>query len=352
MDLKDLLSKVFEQGASDLHLTIKKPPTLRIDDRLVPVEGAKILGAKEVRELILALLSPKQKKELEKEREIDFSYALGNRGRFRVNVYYQSGQLAASLRPIATKIKTLKELNLPETLSEFCKAQQGFFLAVAPAGHGKTTTCASLIDIINKTRSDHIITIEDPIEYVFTPDRCLIDQREIGLDTNSFPSALRASLRQDPDVIFVGEMRDYETIATAVTLAETGHLVVSTLHTNNAAQTVDRLVDVFPPHQQQQIRSQVAGTLLGILSQRLIPRVRGGRIVAFEILKATPAVRNVIREGKTYQLNNIIQTSQEEGMMPLDLSLANLVEAGEISYENGLSYAQDAANFKRFAGRR
>lgn len=347
MKLKELLSLVVARGASDLHLTVGKPPTLRIDDKLTPVEGAEELTPESAKKLILELLKPSQREKLEKNREVDFSYAQDEKGRFRVNVYFQKGNLAAALRLIPRKIRTLRELGLPESLAEFAKAQQGFFLAVGPAGHGKTTTCAALIDFINHLRYDHIITIEDPIEYVFTPDKCLIDQREVGEDTNSFPRALRSCLRQDPDVIFVGEMRDYETIATAVTLAETGHLVISTLHTNNAAQTIDRLVDVFPPHQQQQIRFQIANTLLGIVSQRLIPKINGGRVVAYEILKATPAVRNIIREGKVYQLDNIIQTSQEEGMVPLDFSLAKLVQEKVIRYEDGLAYALDKKGFER-----
>lgn len=346
-DLKKLLSTVIDREASDLHLTVGKPPTLRVDDKLMPIEGEDVLDSEKAKKLVLQLLTPEQKEKLETAREIDFSYSFNSEGRFRVNVYFQKGELAAALRLIPTKIRTLKELGLPENLLEFAKAQQGFLLSVGPAGHGKTTTCASLVDVINHCRTDHIITIEDPIEYVFTPDKCLVDQREVGFDTNSFPKALRSCLRQDPDVIFVGEMRDYETIATAVTLAETGHLVISTLHTNNAAQTIDRLVDVFPPHQQQQIRYQIANTLLGIVSQRLIPKISGGRIAACEILKAMPAVRNLIREGKTYQLDNIIQTSQEEGMMPLDLALAKLVENKTIKYEDGLSYALDKKNFER-----
>jgi twitching motility protein PilT len=349
MDLRKLLSTVIKEGASDLHLTVSKPPTLRIDDKLTPIFGEPVLNLQNAKKLILDLLTSEQKEKLEIAREIDFSYSFNNEGRFRVNVYYQKGELAAALRLIPSKIRALKELGLPENLAEFARAQQGFFLSVGPAGHGKTTTCASLVDIINHTRTDHVITIEDPIEYVFTPDKCLIDQREVGFDTNSFPRALRSCLRQDPDVIFVGEMRDYETIATAVTLAETGHLVISTLHTNNAAQTIDRLVDVFPPHQQQQIRFQIANTLLGIVSQRLIPQIKGGRAVACEILKATPAVRNIIREGKTYQLDNIIQTSQEEGMMPLDAALAKLVANKIIKYEDALAYALDKKNFEKSA---
>ncbi|MEW6407636.1 MAG: PilT/PilU family type 4a pilus ATPase [Patescibacteria group bacterium] len=347
MDLKKLLSTVIEKQASDLHLTVAKPPTLRIDDKLTPIAGEVALDFESAKKLILQLLTSGQKEKLEMAREIDFSYSFNNKGRFRVNVYFQKGELAAALRLIPTKIRTLRELGLPESLSEFAKAQQGFFLSVGPAGHGKTTTCASLVDIINHSRTDHIITIEDPIEYVFTADKCLIDQREVGQDTNSFPRALRSCLRQDPDVIFVGEMRDYETIATAATLAETGHLVISTLHTNNASQTIDRMVDVFPPYQQQQIRFQIANTLLGIVSQRLIPKIKGGRIVACEIMKATPAVRNLIREGKTYQLDNIIQTSQEEGMIPLDLALMKFVQNKIIRYEDGLAYALDRKNFER-----
>lgn len=347
MSLEDLLSTVIERKASDLHLTVGRRPTLRIDDKLRPLDE-KPLNDRAMDKIVSSLLSEELQEKLYRDKEIDFSYALGTKGRFRVNVYFQKGHLAAALRLIPTRIRTLKELNLPRMLEEFCQAQQGFFLAVGPAGHGKTTTIASMVDIINHTRTDHIITIEDPIEYVFTPDKCLIDQREVYLDTKSFPRALRSALRQDPDVIFVGEMRDYETIATAVTLAETGHLVLSTMHTNNASQTIDRLIDVFPAHQQQQIRFQVANTLLGIISQRLIPRLKKGRIVACEVLRATPAVRNLIREAKTYQLDNIIQTGLKEKMIPLDKSLADLVKRQEISYENARAFASDIKNLDNY----
>lgn len=347
MEIKGLLSTVIEKEASDLHITVGKPPTLRIDDKLQPIKGEEILTADMVKKLVDQLLTEKQKAKLEIEREIDLSYSFNNKGRFRVNVYFQEGCLAVALRLIPAKIKTLKELGLPENLANFCQAKQGFLLVVGPAGHGKTTTCAALVDIINHSRFDHIITIEDPIEYVFTPDKCLIDQREVGDDTKSFPRALRSCLRQDPDVIFVGELRDYETIATAMTLAETGHLVVSTLHTNTASQTVDRLIDVFPSHQQQQIRSQLASALLGIISQRLVPRKKGGRAAAIEVLKIMPAVQNLIREGKIYQLDNVIRTNQAEGMMPLDMSLAKLVDDSEISYEDAYAYSIDKKNFDK-----
>lgn len=348
LKLNRLLAQVAEQNASDLHLSVGKPPTLRIDGRLIPIEEEEVLSPDSVKELVLALLTDAQKERLLQRKEIDFSYTFEDKARFRVNAYFQKGTLAAALRLIPTKIKTLKELNLPEQLADFCKAQQGFFLSVGPAGHGKTTTIASMVDLVNHTRTDHIITIEDPIEYIFTQDKCMIDQREVHYDTVSFARALRSALRQDPDVIFVGEMRDLESIGAAVTLAETGHLVFSTLHTNNAPQTIDRMIDVFPPYQQNQIRVQLAGTLIGIVSQRLLPKRGGGLAVVTEVMKVTPAVRNIIREGKTYQLFSIIQTSAEEGMIPLDKSLAELVKSGVVDAGLAENYANDVKTFRGF----
>lgn len=345
MKIEDLLSYTIEKGASDLHLASGEPPIIRIDGVLVQLEGKK-LTADKVKELALSMISEEQEKRLIEEREIDFSYAYGDKGRFRVNIYFQEGDLACALRFLPTEIKTLKQLNLPESLGDFTKAKQGLLLVVGPTGHGKTTTVSALVDLVNHTRKDHIITIEDPIEYTFVPDKCLINQRELHSDTKSFPRALRSALRQDPDVIFVGEMRDLDTISSAATLAETGHLVISTLHTNNAPQTIDRMVDIFPPHQQRQIRYQIASTLLGVVSQRLIPRIKGGRIVAVEILKSTAAIRNLIREEKTYQIENVIQTSAKEGMVLLESSLADLVHKGEITEENAMIYANNPKHLK------
>ncbi|MFA6295937.1 MAG: type IV pilus twitching motility protein PilT [Patescibacteria group bacterium] len=345
MQLQELLAEVIKQNASDLHITVGKPPTIRVDDKLIPIANQEVLTPETTENLVLSLLTNEQKEILMQDKEFDFSYAYNDQGRFRVNAYFQKSYLAASLRLIPAKVKTFEELNLPEILKSFASAQQGFFISCGPAGHGKTTTVAAMVDYINKQRSDHIITIEDPIEYTFIQDKCLIDQREVHLDTHSFPQALKSCLRQDPDVIFVGEMRDLETISTAATLAETGHLVLSTLHTNNAADTIDRMVGVFPPHQQEQIRFQLASSLLGMISQRLIPRIdKPGRIVVAEVLKINAAARNLIREGKTYQLNNIILTSKQEGMISLDTSLAELVKSKIISKENALAYAIDQKN--------
>lgn len=346
LELDALLSTVAERGASDLHVGVGKPPTLRVDDRLVPIGEKEVLDPEMAKDLVYALLTEEQRSRLEQEKELDFSYSFKDQARFRVNVYYQKGYLAAALRLIPTKIRTLEELNLPAQLKEFTMLRQGLFLCVGPAGHGKTTTIASLVDLINHERPEHIITIEDPIEYTFTQDKCLIDQREVYQDTNSFPLALRAALRQDPDVVLVGEMRDLETISTALTLAETGHIIFSTLHTNNAAETVDRIVDVFPPYQQNQVRLQLASTLVGICSQRLLPRRGGGRIVVTEVMRSNSAVKNLIREGKTYQINSIIQTGAEEGMQPLDKSIAEYVKSGEISEEDAYAYANDQNNLR------
>jgi len=343
----DLLKETVRQNASDLHISVGRPPTLRIDDILQPVaEGAKALDEKQAEVLTLDLLAEQQQEKIIKEREVDFAYSLEGQHRFRVNAYFQQDTYAAALRLIPGKVKTFAELGLPEILGEFAKSQQGLFLAVGPAGHGKSTSIAAMIDWINHNRTDHIITIEDPIEYVFEQDKCLIDQREVARDTVTFAKALRSSLRQDPDVVFVGELRDLETISTALTLAETGHLVISTLHTNNATQTIDRLIDVFPAHQQGQVRSQVASALIGIVSQRLLPQIGGGRVVAAEILKSVPSVRNIIREGKVYQMNNVIQTSVEEGMIPLDTSLARLVKEKKVKKEDALAHVIDDKNFE------
>lgn len=346
LELERLLSICAKREASDLHISCGKPPLLRIEGKLAPIEKEEILTPEKTESLVLALMNEAQKEKYLLEKELDFSLAFGEQARFRVNVYHEKGHKAASLRLIPLQIKTLKELGLPETLKEFCEAKQGFVLVVGPAGHGKSTTLACMIDIINHTHAEHIITIEDPIEYLFTEDKCLLDQREVYADTNSFSRALRSVLRQDPNVVMIGEMRDLETISSALTVAETGHLVFSTLHTNNAPQTIDRIVDVFPPYQQRQIRVQLANNLLGIVSQRLITRIGGGRVVVVEVMKNIPAVASLIREGKTYQLDSIIQTSAEEGMIPLDKSLAELYKAGEIRYEDALAYANNKKGFK------
>lgn len=345
--LEELLSLTIKEQASDLHISVGHPPTLRIAGRLTPLIKWKKFLAPETEGLAFQLMTLEQKERFLEKREIDFSYSFEGKARFRVNIFFQRGNISCALRQIPKKIPTIEELNLPPILHEFTTKSQGFVLITGPSSHGKSTTLAALLDEINHTRSEHIMTIEDPIEYLFEDDRCIIDQREVGLDTLSFARALRSTFRQDPDVIMVGEMRDPETIATAITAAETGHLVFATLHTNSAAQAVHRIVDSFPPEQQQQIRAQLSGSLLGVISQRLIPRIRGGLIPACEIMMATPAVANLIRENKIHELPLVIETSAELGMISLNRSLANLVKAGEISLENAFNYSLDPTELRR-----
>ncbi len=344
--VKSYLQMVAQQGGSDLHLSLGRPPIIRIDGKLYPVGGENKLSAQEIEEAVRVLLNEEQWGRLQREKQIDFSLDLGGKARFRSNVYFQKGSLGAAFRMIPNKIKTLEELNLPAALYDFTKPSQGFVLITGPCGHGKSTTLAALIDNINHTRQDHIITIEDPIEYLFDPDMCIIDQREILQDALDFPSALRAVFREDADVVMVGEMRDVETISTAITAAETGHLIFATLHTNDAAQTIDRIIDVFPAFQQNQIRMQLAQSLLGIVSQRLVNRIDGGRVPAVEILYNNNAVANLIREGKTHQIDLIIQTSREQGMIPLNKSLSDLVKEGIISLEEAELYSSDKEELK------
>ena len=339
LKLFKLLELVGSQDASDLHISVGRHPTLRINGSLIPLVNEPILKPEDSQGLVLALLNEEQKKIFLERKELDFSYSYKDKARFRVNVFYQRGYMSAALRFLPAKIKTIKELNLPETLERFAEHSQGFFLVVGPSGHGKSTTLAALIDLINHTKDAHIITIEDPIEYIFTQDRCIIDQREVGFDTESFSRALRSSFREDPNVIMIGEMRDLETISTALSAAETGHLVFATLHTNNASQTIDRIIDSFPPSAQSQVKIQLAASLVGVVSQRLIPRIKGGRIPAVEIMFGNSAIKNLIREGKPYQINMVIDTSAEEGMISLNKSLAGLVRQGEISLENAEIYS-------------
>lgn len=343
--MKKLLDLGIERKASDLHLTVGVPPTIRIDGKLVSVPDEPALTAENVGKLIQSFMTQEQLEKLKLRKEVDFSFGYQDM-RFRTNTYFQKGNLAASLRLIPKLIKSIPELGLAPILEKFTTPSQGFFVITGPTGHGKSTTLAAMINHINHTRSEHIVTIEDPIEYVFEHDKSIISQREVGSDTNSFARALRSALREDPNVVLVGEMRDLETIDAALTLAETGHLVYTTLHTNSAAQTADRIIDVFPPHQQQQVRMQLANVLLGVVSQRLLPRTSGGRIVACEIMVANSAVRATIREGKTHQLPNIIQTSAAEGMITLDKVLAELVSKGEITIDNALTWSLDPKAFK------
>ncbi len=344
--LKELLNETYKAQASDLHLSVGDYPTLRINGALIPLSKKKILAPEETQGLATALLNEDQIQRFLKEKELDFSYNFEDIARFRVNVYLQKGYVSVALRLVPTKIKNIEELNLPPILYRFCQPTQGFVLVTGPSGHGKSTTLAALINEINHTRADHIITIEDPIEYIFKDDKAVIEQREVYQDTLSFARALRATFRQDPDVIMVGEMRDLETVATAITAAETGHLVFATLHTNNAAQTIHRIVDSFPAEQQTQIRNQLAGSLLGVISQRLIPRVKGGLIPACEIMLQNPAVANLIRENKIHEINLVIETSADEGMISLNRYLANLVRIKEISLENAIAYSLNPAELK------
>jgi len=345
--LKELLNFTIQEKASDLHISVGHHPILRITGRLIPLIKLKKITPKDAQGLAFELMTDEQKERFIKERDIDFSYSFEGRARFRVNIFFESGNVACALRLIPTKIPTIEELNLPLILHRFTKPSQGFVLITGPSSHGKSTTLAALLDEINHTRTDHVITIEDPIEYVFTDDRCIIDQREVYRDTLSFARALRATFRQDPDVIMVGEMRDLETMATAISAAETGHLVFATLHTNSASQTIHRIVDSFPPQQQNQIRAQLAGSLLGVVSQRLIPRIKGGLIPACEIMLNTPAVSNLIRENKVHELPLVIETSSEAGMVSLNRSLAGLVRAKEISLENALLYSLNPSELRK-----
>lgn len=344
-EMKKLLDVAVERNASDLHLTVGMPPTLRIDGVLMPVPQAQPLTAEQALSYVQSFMTQEQVENLKIRKEIDFSFGYQTM-RFRTNVYFQKGYIAASLRLIPKLVKSIAELGLAPILEKFITSSQGFVIITGPTGHGKSTTLAAMINEINRTRSEHIVTIEDPIEYVFEHQKSIISQREVGSDTNSFSRALKSSLREDPNVILIGEMRDLETIEAALTLAETGHLVFTTLHTNSAAQSADRIVDVFPPHQQQQVRMQLANVLLGVVSQRLIPRVQGGRVAACEIMLANSAVRNTIREGKTHQLPNIISTSAAEGMISMDKVLAELVSKGEITIDNALTWSIDPKAFK------
>lgn len=344
--LQELLSLTVKEQASDLHLSSGYLPTLRITGRLVPLIKRKKLSPKDTQSLSEALMTKLQLERFLQEKDIDFSYNFEDKTRFRVNIFLQKGEASIALRLVPAKIKTIEELNLPPLLHEFAGVSQGFVLITGPSSHGKSTTLAALIDEINHTRNDHIITIEDPIEYLFESDRSIIEQREVYQDALSFARALRATFRQDPDVIMVGEMRDPETMAAAITAAETGHLVFATLHTNSASQTIHRIVDSFPPGQQGQIRAQLSGSLLGVVSQRLIPRIKGGMIPACEIMMSTPAVANLIRENKIHELPLVIETSAERGMVSLNRALANLVKQKEISLENALNYSLNPAELK------
>ena len=342
-----LLEEVVKKKASDLHLQVSLPPMLRVDGALTPISGSDILTEEAVESLIFAILDDDQKQILLKDKEFDFSFAFGDLGRFRVNAFHERGNLAAALRLIPNEILTTEQLGLPEVVNKFAEFPRGLVLVTGPTGSGKSTTLAALVDKINTEKAAHIITIEDPVEFTHKSKKSVLVQREVHYDTFSFSAALRSSLRQDPDVVLIGEMRDLETIASAITIAETGHLVFATLHTNSAAQSIDRMIDVFPPHQQPQIRSQLSNILMAICSQRLIPSIGGGRVVAAEVLIATPAVRNIIREGKTHQLDAVIQTGSEYGMQTMDKTLVGMIHAGSISYDEARNYAVDIEELDR-----
>lgn len=342
-----LLEEVVKKKASDLHLQVGLAPMLRVDGALVAVNGAEALTEETVETLIFAILDEDQKQILLKDKEFDFSFAFGDLGRFRVNAFHERGNLAAALRLIPNEMLTIEQLGLPPITAKFAEYPRGLVLVTGPTGSGKSTSLAALIHKINLEQSKHIITIEDPIEYTHKSKKSVIVQREVHYDTYSFSAALRSALREDPDVVLIGEMRDLETIASAITIAETGHLVFATLHTNSAAQSIDRMIDVFPPHQQPQIRAQLSNILMAICSQRLVPAIGGGRIAAAEILIATPAVRNIIREGKTHQLDAVIQTGAEFGMQSMDKQLVGLIHAGTISYDEARNVAIDSDELDR-----
>ncbi len=346
-ELTELIETVIHEGGSDLHLSTGSHPTIRVSGALTPLIQKKPLTREDTLGFIGELLTPAQKKTFLETQEIDFSYAHGTAARFRGNAYFQQGGVGVALRLIPCAIRTLEELNLPPILKDFTAKEQGFFLVVGPVGQGKSTTLAALLEMINTERAEHIITIEDPIEYIFEQKRSLIDQREVKIDTQTFQSALQSVFRQDVDVIMIGEMRNPETIATAVTAAETGHLVFSTLHTNTASQTVERIIDSFPGDQQDQIRIQLAGSLAGIFSQRLIPRVSGGLVPAYELLINNTAVANLIREGRTHEIDTVIETGAADGMIDMNRSLAELVRRGEVTPANAMGYAVKPKGLER-----
>lgn len=338
MDIQQLFAETARLEASDLHLVVGFPPMLRLAGKLGPVQGTQVLTATEAEQMIVSILNQEQKELFLTNREIDFSLATAA-GRFRANIYYQKNTVAGTFRLIPPRIKTIDELGLPNICHEFVKLRQGLVLVTGPTGHGKSTTLAAMINSINLTKPLHVVTIEDPIEYVYPPGLSIVSQREMHGDTHSWNIALRSVLREDPDVVLIGEMRDFETIAAALTIAETGHLVFATLHTNSAAQTIDRIVDVFPENQQSQVKLQLSSVIEGVLSQRLIPAAAGGRVVVGEIMTVTAAIRTTIRDGKTHLLDNIIQTSAEFGMTSLETSLAARVREGKITIEVATSYA-------------
>ena len=351
MKIEQLLKQVIDTESSDLHLLFGISPTLRTQGKLVRLAGTEVLTKESIKTLVLSFLTPKQQIRFLKERELDLSVEIPGLARFRVNVYFQKGTMAASLRYIPTKILTVDELRLPAVCHSFAQLKQGFILVTGPTGSGKSSTLASIVDEVNETRTEHIVTVEDPVEFVFENKKSIVSQRELGGDTKSWGKALKSALRQDPDVVMVGEMRDLETMQAAITTAETGHLVFATLHTNSAAQTIDRIVDSFPSEQQAQIKSQLANSLEAVLSQRLIPSVDGKRVAATEVMIVTPAVKTNIREGKVHQIDNVIQTGAELGMHLLETSLAELVNKGIVDSKVAMSYALRPTVLSRLLGK-
>ena len=351
--INDLLVLMLERGASDLHLTAGARPTIRLHGDLRQLDEYRVLTPPVIQRLMYAALTQRQREKFEENLELDFAYSVPGRARFRVNLYRQRDSLGAAFRLIPFEIKKLEDLGVPPTVTGFAGLPRGFVLVTGPTGSGKSTTLAAIIDLANRTRRDHIMTVEDPIEFLHRHQSSIVNQREVGEDTHSFASALKHVLRQDPDMILVGEMRDLETISVALTAAETGHLVFATLHTQDAAQTIDRVIDVFPPHQQQQVRVQLAGALQGIVCQTLCKSADGrGRVVATEVLVATPAIRNLIREGKTHQIYSAMQAGSQHGMHTMDQHLAELVKRGRITYEHGLEKCHHIEDFNRLTGRR
>jgi len=347
MRIDDLLRMALAENASDLHLKVGSPPIFRVNGELVPQKGTQEITSQDLNQILDEMTTEEQRSSFTNEMELDFAYEIHGVGRFRVNAYLQRGTISLACRPVRTKIPTIEELELPEVCKSLVLKPGGFVLVTGPTGCGKSTTLAAMLSYLNHQQGRRVITIEDPIEFIHKDDMCIFSQREIGADTKSFASALKHALRQDPDVILVGEMRDLETMTTALTAAETGHLVLTTLHTSSAPQAVDRFIDVFPPHQQQQVRIQLSTTLEGVLYQSLVPRSDGaGRVAAVELMLATPAVRNLIREGKTYQLMNIIQTSAEHGMQTMNQALLTLFRKGLISRDAALARSGDAEELK------
>jgi twitching motility protein PilT len=350
-DFADVLLEVMRRRASDLHITSGVPPMIRVRGRLIPLEGFPVLGGQETREIVYSILNNDQRQRLETDWQIDFAYAIPGHARFRVNAYFQRGSIGAAFRLIPAEILSIEQLGLPPVTHDFCSKPRGIVLVTGPTGSGKSTSLAAMIDEINQSREEHIMTVEDPIEFLHSHKKCVVNQRELGADTPSFALALRAALRQDPDVILVGEMRDLETISTALTAAETGHLVFATLHTQSAAQTIDRIIDVFPPHQQGQVRVQLSVALEGVMTQQLLPTADGSsRVAAIETLVPTPAVRNLIREGKTHQIVSVMQTGAGVGMQTMDAALATLIRSGKITQRLAESRSSTPDELRRLLG--